>query len=82
MLVKRLDEAPIRTTFLCYWDYTEDTLLTSEVGAVAGGVAGGLATDALGLSRSKCCGKDLPVLDLKVCCHHHPYTSLSALRAR
>jgi hypothetical protein len=82
MLVEQLDEAPVGTTFFCYWNCTEDTLLTSEVGVVAGGVASGLATGALGLSRSEDCGKDLLVLDLKFYCCHCPYTSLSALRAR
>jgi hypothetical protein len=42
MLVEQLDEALVETTFLCSWDYTEDTLLTLEVGVVAGGVTGGL----------------------------------------
>jgi hypothetical protein len=82
MLVERLDEAPVETTFFCGWDYTKDTLLTSEVGVVAGGVAGGLATGALGLSRLERCGKDLPGLDLKFCYFRCSCTSLSALRAR
>jgi hypothetical protein len=42
MLVERLDEAPVGTTFFCGWGCTEDTLLTLEVGVVAGGVTGGL----------------------------------------
>jgi hypothetical protein len=82
MLVEWLDEATIETTFFYGWDYTEDTLLTSEVGVVAGGVAGGLATGALGLSRSQRCGKDLPGLDLKFCCYRRPCTSLLAIRTR
>ena len=39
--------------FLCCWVYTVDTLLTSEAGAGAGDVAGGLATGALGFSTSE-----------------------------
>jgi hypothetical protein len=81
MLVERLDEAPVETTFFYGWDCTEDTLLTLKVGAVAGIVIGGLATGALGLSRSERCRKDLPRLDLKFCCCRRPCTSLSALRA-
>jgi hypothetical protein len=81
MLVEWLDEAPIGTTFFCCWDYTEDTLLTLEVGVVVGDVTGGFATGALGLSRCEHCGKDLPVLDLKVCYCRYPCTSFSALRA-
>jgi hypothetical protein len=76
MLVERLDEALVGTTFFCCWDYTKDTLLTSEVGVGAGGVAGGLAIAALDLSRSERCRKDLLVLDLKVCCCRRPCTSL------
>jgi hypothetical protein len=82
MLVEQLDEALVETTFLCSWDYTEDTLLTLEVGVVAGGVADGLATCILGLLRSERCRKDLLGLDLKFCCCHHPCTSLSALGTR
>jgi hypothetical protein len=81
MLVERLDEAPVETTFFCGWDCTEDTLLTSEVGVIAGSIAGGLATGALGLLRSERYGKDLPGLDLKFCCCRRPCTSLLALRA-
>jgi hypothetical protein len=82
MLVERLNEALVETTFFYGWNCTEDALLTSEVGVVAGGVAGGLATCALGLSRPERCGKDLPGLDLKFCCRRRPCASLSALRAR
>jgi hypothetical protein len=82
MSMDRLDEAPVQTTFFCSWDYTEDTLLTSEVDIAAGGVTGGFATVALGLSRSERCRKDLPGLDLKFYFCHRPCTSLSALRAR
>jgi hypothetical protein len=76
MLVEWLNEALVETTFFGGWNYTEDTLLTWEVGVVAGGIAGGLAVGALGLSRSERCGKDLPGLDLKFCCCRRPYTSL------
>jgi hypothetical protein len=58
MLVEQLYEALVETTFFCCWGCTEDTLLTSEVGVVvvaAGGVAGDLATGALGLLKSECC---------------------------
>jgi hypothetical protein len=58
MLVERFDEALVETTFLCCWSCTEDTLLTSEVGVVdvaVGGVTGGLAIGALGLSKSERC---------------------------
>jgi hypothetical protein len=82
MLVEWLDETPVGTTFFCYWDCTKDTLLTSKVGVVAGGVAGGLATSALDLSMSERCGKDLPVLDPNVYCCRRPCTSLSVLRVR
>jgi hypothetical protein len=82
MLVERLDEAPLGTTFLCGWGCTEDILLTSEVGVVAGGVASGVAIGALGLLRSEHCEKDLPGLDLKFCCCRRPCTSFSVLRAR
>jgi hypothetical protein len=44
--VVRLDKAPVETTFFYGWDCTEDTLLTSEVGVVAGGVTGGLGWNA------------------------------------
>jgi hypothetical protein len=60
MLVERLDEVPVETTFFCGWFCIDDALLTSKVGVVSGGVAGGLATCALGLSRSERCRKDLP----------------------
>ena len=85
MLVERLDEALVETIFFCGWGCTEDTLLTSEVGvvvAIAGNVARGLATGALGLSMSRHCGNDFPELDLKDCCCRRPCTSRSALRAR
>jgi hypothetical protein len=82
MLVERLDEALVETTFFYGWDYTEDTLLTLEVGVVASCVASGLAIGTLGLSRLECRGKDLLGLDLKFHCCHHPFASLSALRAR
>jgi hypothetical protein len=67
MLVERLDEAPVETTFFGGWDCTKDTLLTSEVGVVAGSVTDGLARCDLGLSRSERYGKDLLGLDLKFC---------------
>ena len=85
MLVERLDEALVEGTFVCGLGCTDDNLLTSEIGvveAVAGNVAGGLATGALGLSMSGHCGNDFPELDLKDCCCWRPYTSRSALRAR
>ena len=41
--------------FLCDWFCTVDTLLTSEADVGAGGVAGGLATGALGFSMSERC---------------------------
>jgi hypothetical protein len=56
MLVEQLDEARVEITFFCGWDCIEDTLLTSEVGVVAGGVSGGLVAGALGLLRSERCG--------------------------
>ena len=80
MLMERLDKALVEGTFVCGWGCTDDTLLTSEVGvvkAVAGNVAGGLATGALGLSMLEHCEKDLPVLDLKCCCCWRPCTSHS-----
>jgi len=53
MLVERLDEALVGTTFFYNWGCTEDTLLTSKVGVVeadaVGNVTDGLATGALGL---------------------------------
>jgi hypothetical protein len=55
MLVEQLDEAPVETTFFFCWNCTEDTLLTSEVGVITGGIAGGLATGAVGLLRSEHC---------------------------
>jgi hypothetical protein len=58
MLVERLYEALVETTFFYCWGCTGDTLLTLEVGVVAvaaGGVAGGLAIGALGLSKSERC---------------------------
>jgi hypothetical protein len=54
MLVEWLNEAPGGTNFFYCWDCTEDILLISEVTVVAGGIVGGLATGALGLSRSEC----------------------------
>jgi hypothetical protein len=57
-LVEQLNEALVETTFFSCWGCTEDTLLTSEVGAVAvavGDVVGGLATGALGFSKSERC---------------------------
>jgi hypothetical protein len=84
VLLEQLDEAAGGAIFLCCWDCIEDALLTtgSGLGVIAGCIAGGLATGALGLSRSECYEKDLLVLDLKVCYCRHPCTSLSALRAR
>ena len=85
MLVERLDEALVEGTFFCGWGYTDDTLLTSEVGvieAAAGNVPGGLATGALGLSMSERCEKDLLVMDLKDYCCWRPCTSRSALRSK
>ena len=40
---------------------TEDKVLTLKAFVVAIGVASGLATVALGLSKSERCGKDLPI---------------------
>ena len=86
MLVERLDEAPVGTTFFYDWGCTEDTLLTSEVDVVeadtTGDVADGLATGALGLSMSERCEKDLLVMDLKDYCCWRPCTSRSALRSK
>ncbi|KAK8459580.1 hypothetical protein SEVIR_2G166750v4 [Setaria viridis] len=69
ILLELFDDAPGAIAFFCGWDCTGDKLLTSEVCVVADGVAGGWATEALGLSTlERCCRKDLPRLDLKVCC--------------
>ena len=57
MFVDDLLEDPLSSVacFLCCWARTVDTLLTSEAGAGAGGVAGGLAIGALGFSTSERC---------------------------
>jgi len=57
MMFANLLEEPFSKVlcFLCDWFCTVDTLLTSEAGAGDGGVAGGLATGALGFSTSEHC---------------------------
>jgi len=67
MLVVLLDETPGATLFCGSWGCTEDKVLTLKAFVVAIGVASGLATVALGLSKSEWCGKDLPMGDLNDC---------------
>jgi len=67
MLVVLLEETPGATLFCGSWGCTEDKVLTLKAFVVAIGVASGLATVALGLSKSERCGKDLPMGDLNDC---------------